>query len=100
MSQHIYQTTAPVLVTLGYDRPLDYVFCTIMTPSGAVLYSNLDDDNAGSSCQDVEYFRGVLEELGLMVPETMFAEVQRDQSNKVGNRVVRHSANTELNLTV
>jgi hypothetical protein len=42
----------------------------------------------------------VLEELGLMVPETMFAEVQRDQSNKVGNRVVRHNANTELNPTV
>jgi hypothetical protein len=71
-----------------------------MTPSGAVLYSNLDDDNAGISCQDVGYFRGVLEDLGVMVPETMFAEVQRDQSNKAGNRVVRHSANKELTPTV
>ena len=71
-----------------------------MTPSGAVLYSNLDDDNAGTSCKNVEYFRCVLEELGLSVPETMFAEVKQDQTDKVGNRVVRHSANADLNPTV
>ena len=99
MSQHIYQTAAPVLVTLGYDRPLDYVFCTIMTPSGAVLYSNLDDEDAGTSCKNVEYFRDVLEELGLSVPETMFAEVKRDQTNRAGNRVVSHSANADLDPT-
>ena len=38
MSQHRYSTKSKdgkeVMVTLGYDRPLDYVFCTV-TQEGA-----------------------------------------------------------------
>ena len=91
MSQHIFRTTLAVEVTLGYDRPLDYVFCTVAAPAGEILYSNLNDDGAGTTCQDVQYFREKLAAFGLSVPESMWAEVECDQWNRVGNRTVEHS---------
>lgn len=81
-----------VTVTMGYDRPLDYVFCTVMAESDEILYSNLDDENAGTEQQDVEYFRAALEKLGITIPESVFREVASDQRRRVGNRVMRHPA--------
>jgi sensor domain CHASE-containing protein len=49
---------------MGYDRQLDYVFC-VVERGGETVYSNLADPEAGTDQQDVEYFRPVLERLGL-----------------------------------
>ena len=96
MSQHIFETNnaqgAPVTVTMGYDRPLVYVFCTVLDPNDKVIYSNLDDDDAGTLQQEVDYYRPVLERLGLHVPESVFQEVASGQIGRIGNRVVVHSA--------
>jgi hypothetical protein len=96
MSQHIFETNnaqgAPVTVTMGYDRPLDYVFCTVLYPNDEVIYSNLDDDDAGTHQQDVDYYRPVLQKLGLHIPESMFREVKSDQLGCIGNRVKIHFA--------
>jgi len=90
MSQHILTTTTSrgrkVTVTMGYDRPLDYVFCTVTDTDGGVIYSNLDDEMAGTELQDVEYFKLALRKLGIKVPETMFMEVKSDQALRIGNR--------------
>jgi hypothetical protein len=97
MSQHVFRTTdrvgQPVTVTVGYDRPLDYVFCTVFHDGeeDAPFYTNLDDEYAGTRLQEVNYYRSVLESLGIEVPETMFAEVESDQANVVGNRFVDHT---------
>ncbi|MFC5862057.1 hypothetical protein ACFPT7_07115 [Acidicapsa dinghuensis] len=95
MSQHILSTTASrgreVTVTLGYDRPLDYVFCTVMDADGDVIYSNLDDEMAGTDLQDVDYFRPVLRQLGIDAPDVMFTEVKSDQAQRVGNRVEHYT---------
>lgn len=97
MSQHVFRTTDRVgqlvTVTLGYDRPLDYVFCTVFREGeeDAPLYTNLDDEDAGTHLQEVSYYRSVLEGLGIDVPETMFEEVESDQANVVGNRFVDHT---------
>lgn len=100
MSQHIHETTVDgskkVTVTMGYDRPLDYVFCTVIDEDENVVYSNLDDDNAGTNLQDVDYYREVFERLGLVVPESMFHEVTADQTFSVGNRVVLHLADGQM----
>jgi hypothetical protein len=80
-------------VVLGYDRPLDYVFCTVER-GGEVIYSNLSDADAGTEQQDVRYYRSVLDRLGVTVPEELFATVESDQRAKVGNRVVYHSGET------
>ena len=96
MSQHIFKTNnsegVRVNVTMGYDRPLDYVFCTVMTTGGEVIYSNLDDDHAGTDQQEVDYYRPVLKRLGVRVPEFLFREVVLDQLGRVGNRVVTYVA--------
>jgi hypothetical protein len=95
LSQHIFETTDSqgndLTVTMGYDRPLDFVFCTVMTRDDDIIYSNLDDDDAGTHQQDVGYYRSVLQELGLNVPESVFREVIADQFGRVGNRVVTHA---------
>lgn len=82
-----------VEVVLGYDRPLNYVFCTVMREGeeDAPIYSNLADDGAGLHQQDVEYFRGVLVGLGIEVPERMFLEVEMDQLRRIGNRDVDYT---------
>jgi hypothetical protein len=95
VSQHIFRTVdgsgVAVTVTLGYDRPLDFVFCTVMDPHGEPIYTNLDDEDAGTHQQDILYYRPILNRLRIEIPEAMFAEVESDQANIVGNRVVDHT---------
>ena len=97
MSQHKHRTTTTdgksVTVTLGYDRPLDYVFCTVMQngskdEEGDVLYSNLSDDEAGTDLQDVDYYRPIVLGLGISIPDAIFTEVKIDQLERTGNRSV------------
>ncbi len=96
MSQPRHRTTTQggesVLVTIGYDRPLDYVFCTVMQEAedGDILYSNLNDDSAGIALQDVDYFRPILRGLGIEVPDAMFTEVKIDQLEKTGSKFILH----------
>jgi hypothetical protein len=95
MSQHVFRTVDlngnAVRVTLGYDRPLDFVFCFVDDGREEAIYTNLDDDDAGTHQQDVNYYRPVLARLGIDLPEEMFREVQSDQRNVVGNRFVDHT---------
>jgi hypothetical protein len=97
MSRHEFRLSdggdKTVTVVLGYDRPLDYVFCTVVREGeeDSPLYSNLDDDEAGLHQQDTNYFRPVLSKLGINVPEQMFLEVEADQLSRVGNREVDHT---------
>lgn len=94
MSRHCISTTsksgAKFEVAIGYDRPLDFVFCTV-EGEDRFLYSNLEDENAGTVQQDVRYYEPVLEGLGITLPGHMFAEVENDQANRVGNRVVNYT---------
>ena len=98
MSRHRFRThdseARIVTVTLGYDRPLNYVFCTVFREGeeDSPLYSNLDDEQAGLDQQDVNYFRGALARLGIQVPEQMFLEVEWDQLTRTGNRDVDHTS--------
>lgn len=86
MSKHIIiDTNSDAVVCIGYDRPLDYVHCTV-EQNGDVTYFNLDDPKAGTEQQEVEYFRPVLAGLGIMLPQEIYDEVIRDQDQGVGNR--------------
>lgn len=82
-----------VTVAIGYDRPLNCVFCTVMREGeeDSPIYSILDDDRAGLHQQQVDYFRPILAELGIELPEQMFLEVQMDQLLRVGSRDVDHT---------
>lgn len=99
MSQHKHSTVTKdgkrVTITLGYDRPLDYLFCTVMlneegkSEDEDILYSNLSDDEAGTHLQEVDYFRNVLAELGISVPDSMFTEVNIDQLGASRQQICR-----------
>jgi hypothetical protein len=94
MSQHSFRGLTPeqqnVEVRMGYDRSLNYVFCVVMKDGDETLYSNLSDRNAGTRQQDVEYYRKILLDLGIRVPESLFEEVKQDQKNRIGNRYMEH----------
>ena len=76
---------------MGYDAALDYVRCTVRSGS-EVLYSNLGDEEAGTTCKDVEYYRAVLENLGIEVPEEMFEATKKDQASKSGgDKIMDHT---------
>lgn len=102
MSQHTYSTqyqSRPIRITLGYDRPLRNVFMTVLRLDAGddedeVVYSNLGDSGAGTDCDDVDYFRRVLQALNITVPESMFVETLRDQVGDIGNRTVDHTKHT------
>ena len=94
MSQHILKTKdaegKPITVVMGYDRPLDYVFCLVQSQDD-LLYSSLTDENAGITQQDVEYYRPILATAGVNVPETMFKAVKEDQRIRAeGNKVAHY----------
>ena len=95
MSLHICSATnthgGKVVVRMGYDRPLEYIFCTVLSENGEVLYSSLSDANAGTDQQDVEYYRPILKNLGITVPEEMFTGTKADQLQRAGNKVVHHN---------
>ena len=96
-----------VIVRLGYDRVLKYVYMTTIVddkePDDAryeascaafggegIVYSNLDDKAAGDECVDVNFYRRVLNRLGIVVPESMFTETLRDQQQDSADRNVEH----------
>jgi hypothetical protein len=98
MSQHYYHETDPdgscITVLLGWDRPLQHVFLDVTKESNdrkteEMLYSNLDDPRSGG--QGLVYYRSKVSDLGLCLPETMYAEVEKDQANNAGNRIAHHT---------
>jgi hypothetical protein len=93
MSQRIFRKE-DLVVTMGYDRPLNFVFC-VARRGDEVLYSNLHDENAGTHQQDVDYYRPVLASLGIEVPESMYHGVSFDQQTRTGNLVVEYPITLE-----
>lgn len=104
MSRHYFDTSHkgfPVTVILGWDRPLNYFFLVIEKPAELIddtmqvkdddfLYSNLHEiDPFGHG---LDYYRGVLRHFQIVVPESMFIEVQHDAARNIGNRMVKHQA--------
>ncbi|RTB44102.1 hypothetical protein [Pseudomonas aeruginosa] len=108
MSRHYFNTVhngLPVIVYLGWDRPMQYFFLVIEKPAEPVddtmqdedededsgyLYTNLyESDPFGLG---LGFYRDVLQRFEIVVPESMFIEVQRDAERNVGNRIVTHQA--------
>lgn len=77
----------PVEVSVGYDPVLDYVHCTVRG-NADVLYSNLGDEEAGTTCKDVEYYRAILEQMGVSIPEAIFRETKKEQAARTGGNIV------------
>src|SRR5688500_1410593 len=106
MSQHYYSTTykgMPVTVMMGWDRPLGYYFMIVeltenedsTLPDNVYVYSNLND--ATPFANSLDDYRKKLLNLGIVVPESMFVEVELDGMLNVGNRYVWHALDGSFN---
>lgn len=93
MSRRIFRKD-DVVVTMGYDRPLDYIYCNVHRRD-EVVYSSLHDENAGTHQQDLDYYRPVLASLGIEPPESMYTGVAFDQETRSGNLIVEHPITLE-----
>ncbi|WP_258030010.1 hypothetical protein [Pectobacterium odoriferum] len=104
MSRHYFTTShkgLPTTLYLGWDRPMQNFFLVIEKPEEQIeedtcdehdiyLYNNLQErDPFGHG---LDYYRAVLLNFQITVPESMFTEVLHDAENNVGNRVVIHQA--------
>ncbi|MGB3288567.1 MAG: hypothetical protein WBA83_04780 [Burkholderiaceae bacterium] len=102
MSRHYFDTVHkgfPITVLLGWDRPTDYYFLVVEKPAELIdntakvesddfLYSNLHESDPFN--HGLDYYREVLRHFQILVPESMFTQVQRDRERYTGNRVAKH----------
>lgn len=101
----------PLRVSLGWDRPTQGFFMTLLYLDGQPAFPELaaldeDDENfddqpwvyhnmfdldlGGRQPGNLDHFLGKLGEFQIVVPDTMIAAVQQDAESNVGNRVVEH----------
>lgn len=92
MSQHkinVEIDTLPCVIQMGWDKPLQRFYCVIspLILTGELddpLYSNLYEENPDELSLD--FFIGVCENYGVMLPVTLINEIKSDCSNDVVNR--------------
>ena len=98
MSQNILRTqskTGPVEVILGWDRPLQELFCTVLP---------LSDEDEGdydvfllqSGLDSTEDLTALLASVGIEVPALLMQTVALDMANNAGNVMRRFSLNGAL----
>lgn len=96
MSKHMFRTThenEPIIVFLGWDRPLQGYFMFIERPNRddeeeKYLYSNLDETESHPKTLDV--FLTVLDCFRISLPQQMIDEVVIDGCENCGNKTVEH----------
>ena len=106
MSLHKFTTqfgNTELVVTMGWDRPLQGFFMTIIqtdSESASAGEENKEDDEAFlfnnleqhvSHPKGIEAYQFELEHRGIEVPEKMINEVLADGMHNVGNKIVEHT---------
>ncbi|MFZ5507535.1 MAG: hypothetical protein ACOY7P_18770 [Pseudomonadota bacterium] len=97
MSRHHLRTArgaSPVLVVMGYDRPLNEFFLQLWddgpeAEADEPAYSSLDEPAA--DWRDIATVVQRLVDLGVAVPRPMIDAVVADSIRRAGNRIVEHT---------
>jgi hypothetical protein len=99
MSQHYLDTQTKdgqsVTVLMGWDRPLQFVPCSVLidrqddfSPTGEILYSNLDEGIPFTHRVELSYYTTILaERFGITLPNEMLGAITADIASNAGNRV-------------
>jgi NADPH-dependent 2,4-dienoyl-CoA reductase/sulfur reductase-like enzyme len=99
MSQHLFSTHCngkPVVVLMGWDRPLQGFFLVVEEDdekSDGYVYTNMDDPALAPWMglpPTIDPFLAKLQELGITVPSCMVEEIRSDAARNVGNRYVTY----------
>ena len=101
MSQHKFTTmhdNDEIVVTLGWDRPLQGFFMTIVkkpNPGKTIdehnpvyLFNCLDQDE--SHPREISGFLFELAHRGIVIPQQMLNELLSDNTDNIGNKIVDH----------
>ena len=102
MSRHHLRTVrgpGPLLVVMGYDRPLNEFFLQLWDDAPGAeaeepAYSSLDEPEA--DWRDIATVARRLEELGVPVPRSMIDAVVADGVHRAGNRIVEHALDGQV----
>lgn len=97
MSRHHLRTVragSPLLVVMGYDRPLNEFFLQLWddgleAEADEPAYSSLDEPEA--DWRDIATVVRGLEEFAVPVPRSMIDAVIADSAHRAGNRIVEHA---------
>ena len=97
MSRHHLRTTrgaSPVLVVMGYDRPMNEFFLQLWddgleAEADEPAYSSLDEPAA--DWRNIATVVQRLEELDVAAPRSMIDAVVADCVHRAGNRIVEHT---------
>lgn len=98
MSQNILHTaskTGPVEVILGWDRPLQELFCTVL-PLSDDDTGDYDDFLLAPNLDSVEDLSALLAAASIQVPAAMLQAVAQDQAKNAGNVMRRFTLSGEL----
>lgn len=102
MSQHLFSTHydgKPVVVLMGWDRPLQGFFLVIEEEvddddkADEYVYTNMEDPALFPWMgvpPTLDPFLAKLQELGITVPSRMIEEIRSDAARNVGNRYVTY----------
>ena len=104
MSLHRFETQlgdTKIVVTMGWDRPLQGYFMTIMKlkpASSSALENDLEEDcylfnnleQTNSHPRELTAYLFELENRGIEIPQRVIDEVTMDGVRNVGNKVVNH----------
>jgi len=95
MSQHILTTTlngSPVQLVIGWDRPLKQYFYNLFNTApganDALIASSRELDQ--DELYDLDPILEDLKRFDIEIPEKLIDEVQADEVNREGNRVVHY----------
>lgn len=103
MSRHSIETTLngrPIVVTIGFDAPLQYFHAVAEymdvtdDDESPYAYSNLDDVEPFPTSLDI--YRRKFAELGIVIPERMFAEAEADAIGNIVNRAVEYTSDGRM----
>lgn len=102
MSRHHLRTVRcarPILVVMGYDRPLNEFFLQLWDDGPGAdaeepAYSSLDEPAA--DWRDIATVLRRLQELDVQVPRSMVDAVVDDSVHRAGNRIVEHAPDGEM----
>lgn len=97
MSRHrfkIEKDGRPILVDMGYDRPLRGFFMVVARADAGddedtYLYDNLSQETSHPGT--LAPFLEALDRLKIQIPEQMIVEIEFDQKMNIGNKYVEHS---------
>lgn len=80
MSKYTEITKNGLIIEVGYDRPMDYVFVQVIK-NNDYLYSNLNDSDIDFTSQtDFSHFDEKIKTLGLEIPEELKIKTLLDRA--------------------